>query len=77
MAVPGAMRSRCMIYGEGSRFSRLYTALLGETVGEMAVGVQTQGNEDTPYWPMGNIATYREVWVSAATHFLRLAAELY
>lgn len=68
---------QCMIYGEGSRFSRLYTALLGETVGEMAVGVQTQGNEDTPYWPMGNIATYREVWVSAATHFLRLAAELY
>ncbi|MDO5376729.1 MAG: glycoside hydrolase family 9 protein, partial [Clostridia bacterium] len=66
-----------MIYGEGRRFTPLYTALLGETVGEMAVGVQTQNNEDVPYWPMGNVATYREVWISAAAHFLRLAAELY
>lgn len=66
-----------MIHGEGNNYTKMYTALCGETIGEMPVGVQTQGNEDVPYWPMGNIATYREIWVTPAGHFLRLAADLY
>ena len=65
-----------LIYGEGSRFGQNYTALLGETVGELAVGVQTRANEDVPYWPAGCIATYREVWVTPATKFLMVAADV-
>ncbi len=44
-----------LIYGEGSNYGQQYTALLGETVGEMPVGVQTRQNEDVPYWPQANI----------------------
>lgn len=65
-----------LIYGEGSRYGQNYTALLGETTGELAVGVQTRANEDIPYWPSGCIATYREVWVTPATKFLMVAADI-
>lgn len=66
-----------LIYGEGHHWGSQYTALLGETVGAIAVGVQTQGNEDLPYWPPANIATYREVWMSSASRWLWCVAELY
>jgi len=65
-----------IIYGEGSHFGQQYTALLGETVGEIPVGVQTRGNEDLPYWPQANIATYREVWTTPAGRWLWIAADL-
>lgn len=65
------------IYGEGSSYGKQYTALAGDMVGEMPVGIQTQGNEDLPYWPMANIACYREIWTTSAGHWLWLAADLY
>lgn len=65
-----------LIYGEGNRYGSEYTALLGETVGEMPVGVQTRGNEDLPYWPQANIATYREVWTTPPGRYLWIAADL-
>lgn len=65
------------IYGEGDRFGKQYNALAGEMVGEMPVGTQTQGNEDIPYWPMANIACYREVWTTVAGHWLWIAADIY
>ncbi|MDR1230476.1 MAG: glycoside hydrolase family 9 protein, partial [Spirochaetaceae bacterium] len=65
-----------LIYGEGSNYGQQYTALLGETVGEMPVGVQTRRNEDTPYWPQANIATYREVWTTPPGRWLWIAADL-
>lgn len=65
-----------LIYGEGNHYGQEYTALLGETVGEMPVGVQTRGNEDIPYWPPANIATYREVWTTPPGRFLWVAADL-
>lgn len=65
-----------LIYGEGANFGQQYTALLGETVGEMPVGVQTRGNEDLPYWPPANIATYREVWTTPAGRWLWIVADL-
>lgn len=65
-----------LMYGVGDRFGQHYTALLGETVGEMTVGVQTLGNEDAPYWPPANIATYREVWTTPPTRWLWIAADL-
>jgi hypothetical protein len=65
-----------LIYGEGSNYGQQYAALLGETVGEMPVGVQTRGNEDFPYWPQANIATYREVWTTPPGRWLWIAADL-
>ena len=65
-----------LIYGEGFNYGQQYTALLGETVGEMPVGVQTRGNEDLPYWPQANIATYREIWTTPVGRWMWVAADL-
>ncbi len=64
-----------MIYGEGSNYPQLYTALPGETVGEIPVGMQSYFNEDTPYWPQFNTATYKEVWGASAARWLMLVSE--
>lgn len=68
--------SQSLMYGEGENFGQQYTALLGETVGEMPVGVQTRRNEDLPYWPPANIATYREVWTTPPGRWMWIAADL-
>ncbi|MBT9779194.1 glycoside hydrolase [Clostridium sp. MCC353] len=65
-----------IIYGAGSSYGQQYTALLGETVGEIPVGIQTRANEDLPYWPQANIATYREVWTTPVGRWLWIAADL-
>ena len=64
-----------IIWGEGSNYVQQYTALPGETVGEIPVGMQSRGNEDTPYWPQFNTATYKEVWGSSAGKWFALIAE--
>jgi hypothetical protein len=66
-----------MIYGEGWGYARQYTALQGEAVGEIPVGVQTRGNEDVPYWPLATNATDKEVWMTSAGHWIRLLADVY
>lgn len=66
-----------LIYGEGSNYAQQYAALAGEMVGEIPVGIQTRGNEDVPYWPMANNATYKEVWTTSAGHWLWVLADLY
>ena len=64
-----------LIWGEGSNYPQLYTALPGETVGAIPVGMESKLNEDTPYWPQFNTATYKEVWTSSASKWLSLIAE--
>jgi len=64
-----------LIWGEGSNYAQQYTALLGETVGEIPVGMQSRFNEDTPYWPQFNTATYKEVWNSSAGKWFSLISE--
>ncbi|MGG5371304.1 glycoside hydrolase family 9 protein [Enterococcus sp. AZ196] len=65
-----------MIYGEGYNYPQQYSVSSGEIIGEMPVGMQTFGNEDQPYWPQFNNATYKEVWVGIAGKWLSLVAEL-
>jgi hypothetical protein len=65
-----------LMYGEGNNYPQQYALLLGETVGEMPVGVQTWENEDVPYWPMANQATYKEVWMSTVGHWLWVIADM-
>ena len=64
-----------LIYGEGSNWCQLYNALPGEMVGEIPVGMQSYFNEDQPYWPQFNTATYKEVWGGTAVKWLMLIAE--
>ena len=64
-----------LMWGEGSNYPQLYTALPGETVGAIPVGMQSRFNEDTPYWPQFNTATYKEVWGAPAARWLSLIAE--
>lgn len=68
--------AQSLIYGEGKNYGQQYTALLGETVGEMPVGVQTRANEDVPYLPWANIATYREVWTTPPGRWMWIASDL-
>ena len=64
-----------LIYGEGHNYMQQYTALPGEVVGEIPVGMQSRYNEDTPYWPQFNTATYKEVWGTPAGKWFSLIAE--
>lgn len=64
-----------LIWGEGSNYAQQYVALPGETVGEIPVGMQSRFNEDTPYWPQFNTATYKEVWGSSAGKWFSLISE--
>lgn len=64
-----------LIWGEGSNYMQQYVALPGETVGEIPVGMQSRFNEDTPYWPQFNTATYKEVWGTPAGKWLSLISE--
>ena len=64
-----------LIYGAGSDYCRQYAVLCGECVGEVPVGIETYANEDVPYWPQNNNATFREVWIGAASRWLLLCAD--
>jgi hypothetical protein len=64
-----------LIWGEGNNYPQLYTALPGETVGGIPVGMESRFNEDKPYWPQFNTATYKEVWGAPAARWLSLISE--
>lgn len=64
-----------LIYGEGYNYPQQNSFSSGEIVGEIPVGIRTLGNEDIPYWPQTNNATYKEVWVTSAGKWLSLATE--
>lgn len=66
-----------MMYGEGIRYAQQYAAMSGEAVGELPVGVQTLEDQDVPYWPQMNNATYKEVWTTPSGRWVSLMADLY
>ncbi len=65
-----------LIYGAGSDYCRQYAVLCGEITGEVPVGIETLGNDDLPYWPQNNNATFREVWVGSACRWLWSCSDL-
>ncbi|NLI22189.1 MAG: endoglucanase [Clostridiales bacterium] len=65
-----------LMYGEGDRYAQQYAAMSGEAAGELPVGVQTLDDEDAPYWPQMNNATYKEVWTTPAARWLSILADL-
>ncbi|GAB4014965.1 glycoside hydrolase family 9 protein [Spirosoma migulaei] len=64
-----------LIYGEGNRYPQLDSFSSGEITGAIPVGIRTANNEDVPWWPAINNATYKEVWVTSAGKWLSLLAE--
>ncbi|MBJ6359998.1 glycoside hydrolase family 9 protein [Paenibacillus sp. GCM10012307] len=66
-----------LMYGEGYRYAQQYSVLSGEMTGEIPVGIQTFLNEDEPYWPQFNNATYKEVWTGNAGKWLSIVADLF
>jgi hypothetical protein len=43
----------------------------------MCVGIESWENEDVPFWPQVNTATYKEVWTHSALRWLWIAADAY
>jgi hypothetical protein len=66
-----------LMYGEGERYSQQDANFPGEMTGELPVGIETYENEDVPYWPQGNNATYKEVWTTSAGKWIAIVADLY
>lgn len=62
-------------YGVGSRYCSQYGVYVGECAGEVPVGIETYGDEDIPYWPQNNNATFKEVWIGVACRMLWLMSE--
>lgn len=68
---------RSLMYGMGRDYEQLYSVFPGICTGQLPVGIQTKFNEDIPYWPQTNQATYKEVWTSSTSNFLSLLTEMY
>lgn len=58
------------IYGEGYDYAPQYTAMSGDIVGSIPVGIMMPGDEDFPFWPAVNCWVYKEVWVHPASRWL-------
>jgi hypothetical protein len=65
------------MYGEGHDYAPQYTAMSGDMVGSLPVGIQTHFERDVPYWPAGNCYNYKEVWVHPSSRWLWLMCDLY
>ena len=58
------------MYGEGYDYVQQYAVQPGQTVGSLPVGMQSNGDDDAPFWPQVNNATYKEVWVCSITKWV-------
>lgn len=63
------------LYGEGYDYVQLYAVQPGQTVGAISVGMQSNGDNDEPFWPQVNNSTYKEVWVCSATKWMWTMAD--
>ena len=64
------------MYGEGYDYHPLYAATSPQIVGAVPVGFETFENEDRPFYPMQNNATYKEIWVHTTCRMMWLIALL-
>lgn len=64
-----------LVTGNGKRFGTFYAVFPGICAGQIPVGIQTKKNEDIPFWPHGNQATYREVWTSCTIKMMTICGE--
>ncbi|KRL85820.1 hypothetical protein FC50_GL001212 [Lacticaseibacillus pantheris DSM 15945 = JCM 12539 = NBRC 106106] len=67
---------KSLMLGLGHKFDDLYAVSSGPQVGALPVGIETRDDEDAPYWPQFNNATYKEVWISNSGRWLSVIATL-
>lgn len=67
--------NQSLVWGEGYNYTPQYSAMSGDLVGSFSVGVESQRNEDIPYYPDAACYNYKEVWVFPAMVFLSIMAE--
>ncbi len=65
------------MYGAGHDYAPQYTAMSGDMVGSLPVGIETHFERDEPYWPPDNCYNYKEVWVHPSSRWLLLMCDLY
>ncbi len=64
------------MWGEGHDYAPQYSAMSGDIVGSLPVGIQTRGNRDVPYWPTENCHNWKEVWVFPVARWIWLMRDL-
>jgi hypothetical protein len=64
------------MWGEGYDYAPQYTAMSGDLVGSLPVGIKMLGNNDLPYWPATNSWNYKEVWVHPSSRWLWLMEDV-
>ena len=64
------------MWGEGYDYAPQYSAMSGDLVGSLPVGIQTHANADKPYWPTENCHNWKEVWVLPVARWFWLMRDL-
>lgn len=68
--------AQSLMFGEGHDYAAQYTAMSGDMVGSLPVGVQTREDFDQPYWPPANCYNYKEVWVHPSSRWLWITEDV-
>lgn len=64
------------MWGEGYNYAPQYTAMSGDIVGSLPVGIQSRADGDAPYWPTENCHNWKEVWVLPVARWFWLMRDL-
>lgn len=64
------------MWGEGYDYAPQYTAMSGDLVGSLPVGIETLRDGDAPYWPTENCHNWKEVWVHPTGRWIWLMKNL-
>jgi hypothetical protein len=64
------------MWGEGYDYAPQYTAMSGDIVGSLPVGIQAHRNGDQPYWPTENCHNWKEIWVHPVARWFWMARDL-
>jgi hypothetical protein len=64
------------MYGEGYDYVPHYSAMSGQIVGSLPVGIETLLDHDEPYWSVHNHMNSKETWVYPVTHWLSVLSDL-
>jgi len=64
------------MWGEGYDYAPQYSAMSGDIVGSLPVGIQAHRNADIPYWPTENCHNWKEVWVHPVARWIWLMRDL-
>jgi hypothetical protein len=65
-----------LMWGEGYDYPPQYSAMSGDLVGALPVGIQTHADTDIPYWPAENCHNWKEVWVVPVSRWFWLMRDL-